>query len=164
VIRVLDGIDAFFDQLASVDPLPVVFAVLAQLAKLTCTSMAWRNVLAAAYPNEDVRRRSIVGAYFAGVGVNAIIPLRAETQCAARSWAVWKLLRPSSGRWFSRLRVMPPPLSPGRHSPGPLQVLAAYDLPVSTFRGSSIIPLRPSSCLALLVAASSSTSGSTARR
>jgi uncharacterized membrane protein YbhN (UPF0104 family) len=39
--------------------------------------MAWRNVLAAAYPQEAVRRRSIVGAYLAGVGVNAIIPLRA---------------------------------------------------------------------------------------
>jgi hypothetical protein len=49
VIRVLDGIDAFLDQLASVDPLPVLLAVLAQLAKLACTSMAWRNVLAA-YP------------------------------------------------------------------------------------------------------------------
>jgi len=77
MVRVLDGIDAFLDQLASVDPLPVFFAVLAQLAKLTCTSMAWRNVLAAAYPDEVVRRRSIVGAYLAGVGVNAIIPLRA---------------------------------------------------------------------------------------
>ena len=77
MIRVLDGINAFVDQLASVDPLPVLFAVLAQLAKLGCTSMAWRNVLAAAYPEEAVRRRSIVGAYVAGVGVNAIIPMRA---------------------------------------------------------------------------------------
>ena len=77
MLRVLDGVDAFLDQLTSVDPLPVLFAVLAQLAKLTCTSMAWRNVLAAAYPDEVVRRRSIVGAYLAGVGVNAIIPLRA---------------------------------------------------------------------------------------
>ena len=75
--RILDGIDAFLDQLASVDFLPVFFAVLAQLAKLTCTSMAWRNVLAAAYPGEPVPRRSIFGAYLAGVGVNAIIPLRA---------------------------------------------------------------------------------------
>ncbi len=77
LIRVLDGIDAFLDQLASVDPLPIFFAVLAQLAKLTCTSMAWRNVLAAAYPDRVVRRLSIIGAYLAGVGVNAIMPLRA---------------------------------------------------------------------------------------
>ena len=77
MVRVLDGIDAFLDQLAAVDPLPVFLAVLAQLAKLTCTSMAWRNVLAAAYPDRIVRRRAIVGAYLAGVGVNAIVPLRA---------------------------------------------------------------------------------------
>lgn len=77
MVRVLDGIDAFLDQLTAVDPLPLLLAVLAQLAKLTCTSMAWRNVLAAAYPHETVQRRSIVGAYLAGVGVNAIVPLRA---------------------------------------------------------------------------------------
>ena len=77
VVRILDGVDAFLDQLTSVEPLPILLAVLAQLAKLTCTSLAWRNVLAAAYPDRTVRRRSIVGAYLAGVGVNALIPLRA---------------------------------------------------------------------------------------
>jgi uncharacterized membrane protein YbhN (UPF0104 family) len=77
VARVLDGIDAFLDQLTSVDPLPAFLAVLAHLAKLTCTSMAWRNVLAAAYPEQEVRRVSILGAYLAGVGVNALIPIRA---------------------------------------------------------------------------------------
>jgi uncharacterized membrane protein YbhN (UPF0104 family) len=77
VTRVLDGISAFLDQLAAVDPLPVFLAVLAQLAKLACTSMAWRNVLAAAYPAEEVPRRSILASYLAGVGVNAIVPMRA---------------------------------------------------------------------------------------
>ena len=77
LVRVLDGIDAFFDQLAAVDPLPAALAILAHLAKLTCTSMAWRNVLAAAYPDRDVRRLPVVGAYLAGVGINAIVPLRA---------------------------------------------------------------------------------------
>ena len=77
MVRVLDGIDAFLDQLASVDPLPAFLAVLAHLAKLTCTSLAWRNILAAAYPDQTVRRRSILGAYLAGVGVNAVVPARA---------------------------------------------------------------------------------------
>jgi len=76
LVRVLDGIDAFLDQLTSVHPLPLFLAVLAQLGKLSCTSMAWRNVLAAAYPGVRVKRRSILGTYLAGVGVNAIIPLR----------------------------------------------------------------------------------------
>lgn len=77
MIRVLDGVNAFFEHLTAVDLLPAFLAVLAQLAKLGCTSMAWRNVLAAAYPTERVRRLPIVGAYLAGVGVNALIPIRA---------------------------------------------------------------------------------------
>jgi uncharacterized membrane protein YbhN (UPF0104 family) len=77
VVRVLDGIDAFLDQLTSVEPLPAFLAVLAHVAKLACTSMAWRNVLAAAYPDRAVRWVSIYGAYLAGVGVNAIVPVRA---------------------------------------------------------------------------------------
>ena len=75
--RVLDGIDAFLDQLTSVEPLPAFLAVLAHVAKLACTSMAWRNVLAAAYPDRAVRWLSIYAAYLAGVGVNAIVPVRA---------------------------------------------------------------------------------------
>jgi len=77
VIRVLDGVNAFFAHLSAVDLFPAFLAVLAQLAKLGCTSMAWRNVLAAAYPGERVRRLPILGAYLAGVGVNAIVPVRA---------------------------------------------------------------------------------------
>lgn len=77
MVRILDGIEAFLDQLTSVDPLPALLAVLAHLAKLACTSMAWRNILAAAYPDRTVRRLPIFGAYLAGVGVNAIIPVRA---------------------------------------------------------------------------------------
>jgi uncharacterized membrane protein YbhN (UPF0104 family) len=77
VARVLDGIDAFLDQLAAIEVLPALLAILAHLAKLGCTSMAWRNILAAAYPDRRVPRRPILGAYVAGVGINAIIPVRA---------------------------------------------------------------------------------------
>lgn len=77
MIRVLDGVNAFFEQLTAVDLFPAFLAVLAQLAKLGCTSMAWRNVLAAAYPAERIRRLPILGAYLAGVGVNALVPVRA---------------------------------------------------------------------------------------
>jgi len=76
VVRVFDGIDAFFHQLTSVHPLPLFLAVLAHLTRLGCTSTAWRNVLAAAYPDKRVRRLPIAGAYLAGVGVNAVIPIR----------------------------------------------------------------------------------------
>ncbi len=75
--RVLDGIDAFLDQLTSIEVLPALLAIVAHIAKLGCTSLAWRNVLAAAYPNQRVARLPIFGAYLAGVGVNAIVPIRA---------------------------------------------------------------------------------------
>ena len=77
MVRVLDGIDAFLDRLGSVELMPLILAILCHLVKTTCTSRAWRNVLAAAYPDSEVPWRSIWGAYLAGVGVNAIVPARA---------------------------------------------------------------------------------------
>jgi uncharacterized membrane protein YbhN (UPF0104 family) len=77
MVRVLDGIDAFLDQLTQIEALPMVLAIVVHVARLACTSLAWRNVLAAAYPNQQVARLPIFGAYLAGVGVNAIIPVRA---------------------------------------------------------------------------------------
>ena len=77
MIRVLDGIDAFLDQLTSVHFGPAALAILAHLVRLACTSTAWRNVLAAAYPEDRMPRVRIFAAYLAGVGVNALIPVRA---------------------------------------------------------------------------------------
>jgi len=77
VRSVLDAIAAFWDYLASVRPLPLAIAIGCHIAKTMCTSRAWRNVLAAAYPEERVRWPAIYAAYIAGVGVNAIFPARA---------------------------------------------------------------------------------------
>jgi uncharacterized membrane protein YbhN (UPF0104 family) len=46
------------------------------ILRLCAVSRAWRNIIRAAYPDERVPGRSILGAVFAGVGVNAIIPAR----------------------------------------------------------------------------------------
>ena len=77
LVRVLDGVDAFLDQIGSVSFLPLALAIGCHLLKMACTSRAWRNVLAAAYPEDRVPWISIYGAYLAGVGINAIIPARA---------------------------------------------------------------------------------------
>jgi uncharacterized membrane protein YbhN (UPF0104 family) len=77
VRSVLDAIAAFWDYLASVRPLPLTIAIGCHIAKTMCTSRAWRNVLAAAYPKERVSWPAIYAAYIAGVGVNAIFPARA---------------------------------------------------------------------------------------
>jgi uncharacterized membrane protein YbhN (UPF0104 family) len=44
--------------------------------RLVCVSRAWRNIIQASYPRTRVAARSILGAIFAGAGVNAIIPAR----------------------------------------------------------------------------------------
>jgi uncharacterized membrane protein YbhN (UPF0104 family) len=77
VHTVLDAIQAFWDYLESVQPLPLAIAIGCHILKTICTSRAWRNVLAAAYPETRVRWLPIYGAYIAGVGVNSIFPARA---------------------------------------------------------------------------------------
>ncbi len=46
------------------------------MLRLVAVSRAWRNIIQGAYPNARVRWGSILGAVFAGVGVNAIVPAR----------------------------------------------------------------------------------------
>jgi uncharacterized membrane protein YbhN (UPF0104 family) len=73
---VLDAVRVFFDHLADVDLRFLLAALGLHVVKTMCTSRAWRNVLAAAYPEERVRWRSVYAAYLSGVGVNAILPAR----------------------------------------------------------------------------------------
>ncbi len=73
---VLDAIEAFFEGLASVEWRFLGLAVVFHLLKLFAVARSWRNILAAAYPNARVRGRTIFGAYAAGVGVNAVLPVR----------------------------------------------------------------------------------------
>lgn len=73
---VFDAIEVFFERLAAVDFGPLVLAILAHVVKTACTSRAWRNTIAASYPDEPVPWRSIYAAYVSGVGVNALVPAR----------------------------------------------------------------------------------------
>jgi uncharacterized membrane protein YbhN (UPF0104 family) len=74
--EVLHAIGVFFEQLAAVKFSALALAVLAHLLKTMCTSRAWRNTIAASYPEEPVPWIRIYASYLAGVGVNAIIPAR----------------------------------------------------------------------------------------
>jgi uncharacterized membrane protein YbhN (UPF0104 family) len=75
--QVLHAIGVFFEQLAGVKFTALGLAVLTHVVKTMCTSKAWRNTIAASYPEEHVPWPKIYAAYLAGVGVNAIIPARA---------------------------------------------------------------------------------------
>jgi uncharacterized membrane protein YbhN (UPF0104 family) len=72
----LDAFRSLVDRIPEVAFAPLLLALLLQLLRMAARSRAWRNVLAAAYPDETVRWRSIFGAYAAGVGVNTLVPAR----------------------------------------------------------------------------------------
>ena len=73
---VVHAIQTFLAHLRDVAWLPVLFGLLCHGAKTLVRSRAWRNVLAAAYPESRVRWRTVLGAYAAAAGVNAIVPVR----------------------------------------------------------------------------------------
>lgn len=75
--EVFHAVRVFFEQLAAVDFGALGLAIVCHLLKTMCTSRAWRSTIAASYPDEPVRWRSIYAAYLSGVGVNAIVPARA---------------------------------------------------------------------------------------
>ena len=66
----------FFRHLASVDFGALAIGLGFQALRLVVRTRAWRNILVAAYPDRQVRWRSVLGAYLAGVGLNAITPAR----------------------------------------------------------------------------------------
>jgi uncharacterized membrane protein YbhN (UPF0104 family) len=76
VRAVLDAIEVFFENLAAVHFGPLALAIICHILKLLAATRAWRNIVADAYPGEEVRWRQLFGAFTAGVGVNALLPAR----------------------------------------------------------------------------------------
>lgn len=72
----LDAVESFFEQLTAIDWAPLGAAVACHLGRIVARTRAWRNVVAAAYPNAEVRWRDVFGAYGAGIGANALLPGR----------------------------------------------------------------------------------------
>lgn len=73
---IFHAIRVFFEHLAAVEWRPLAVALSLHVLRLVLRTRAWRTILAAAYPDERVRWRGVLGAYVAGVGVNAITPAR----------------------------------------------------------------------------------------
>ena len=70
------GAGVFFHHLAAVNFGALGIALGFQALRLVVRTRAWRNIIAAAYPDKRVRWRSVLGAYLGGVGLNAIFPAR----------------------------------------------------------------------------------------
>ena len=76
----LDGaighVSSVAETFAHVDPRLLVLAVLLHVTNHLLRSLAWRNVLAAAYPDHRVPMVGVTAAYATGVALNAVVPAR----------------------------------------------------------------------------------------
>jgi uncharacterized protein (TIRG00374 family) len=72
----LDAVQVFWHHLSSVRWEPLAIALGLHVLKIGVRSLAWRNIVLAAYPDERLGRLPFFGAYAAGVGVNSIAPAR----------------------------------------------------------------------------------------
>jgi uncharacterized protein (TIRG00374 family) len=71
-----DASSAFADRLSEVGFEALLIALAFHLTNLLLRATAWRNILAAAHPQHNIRWRTVAGAYFSGVGVNSVVPAR----------------------------------------------------------------------------------------
>jgi uncharacterized membrane protein YbhN (UPF0104 family) len=77
VSEIVDAVQAFFSDLAAVKWSAVAIALTFQLLRLLCRAVAWRAIIAAAFPALRIPLGRVTGAYLAGTGVNAVAPARA---------------------------------------------------------------------------------------
>jgi uncharacterized membrane protein YbhN (UPF0104 family) len=71
-----DAVGSFFENLAGVQWLALILALLLFTAYLTLRARASLHILRAAYPDSEIQFRRVWGAYFAGYGFNAVVPAR----------------------------------------------------------------------------------------
>jgi uncharacterized protein (TIRG00374 family) len=76
VRELFNAIEVFFETLTSIHWGWLALGVLCHLGRITARSRAWRNVIAAAYPDTKVEWRQVFGGYCAGIGANAVLPGR----------------------------------------------------------------------------------------
>jgi hypothetical protein len=76
-VTALGSLDSVAQRIEQLDARFLLLALLVQLANLGFRSLAWRGVVAAAYPSRRIPVFSVVGSYAAGVAVNAFTPARA---------------------------------------------------------------------------------------
>ncbi len=70
------AITSAVDRIAGLDPRYLLPALVLQALTVVFKSLAWRNVIAAAYPGAHVPRFAIGCSYAAGAGLNAYLPSR----------------------------------------------------------------------------------------
>jgi uncharacterized membrane protein YbhN (UPF0104 family) len=70
---------AVVDQIRSISPALLLLALALHTCETLLNAVAWRNILASAYPGGRTRFRPVLGAYGGGMALNAVLPAQAGT-------------------------------------------------------------------------------------
>ena len=73
---VVHAVESFLNHLAAVKWSPLGIAVGFFVLRVSARPFAWRNIIAASYPQSRVPLTRIFGTYWVGVGINAVVPAR----------------------------------------------------------------------------------------
>lgn len=73
---VVHAAQSFFDHLTAIRWSPLGIAVGFYLLRVSARPPAWRNIIAASYPQARVPLPRVFGAYWVGVAINAVVPAR----------------------------------------------------------------------------------------
>jgi uncharacterized membrane protein YbhN (UPF0104 family) len=71
-----DAAGAFLDHLSEVNLNALLIALTLHCANLLLRTKAWYTIISAAFPRDKISKRMVLGAYVAGVGINAFAPAR----------------------------------------------------------------------------------------
>ena len=74
--RSLAALDGAADRVAALDGRLVTLALVLQAANLVLRALAWRNVLAGAYPSRRIPLLGVGASYAVGVALNGLLPAR----------------------------------------------------------------------------------------
>jgi uncharacterized membrane protein YbhN (UPF0104 family) len=77
VEHLLGHAGALARHLSDIDPRLIALALVFHVANHGLRSLAWRNIIAAAYPDKRVSYAGVTAAYATGVALNALVPARA---------------------------------------------------------------------------------------
>jgi uncharacterized membrane protein YbhN (UPF0104 family) len=71
-----DAAGTFLDHLSEVNLNALLIALVLHSANLLLRTKAWHSIISAAFPRDKIGWRTVLGAYVAGVGINAFAPAR----------------------------------------------------------------------------------------
>ena len=71
-----DAAGTFLDHLSEVNVGALLIALALHCANLLLRTKAWHAIISAAFPRDRISKRMVLGAYVAGVGINAFAPAR----------------------------------------------------------------------------------------